>query len=85
VTKLKENSKASTIKYAIIWGIISIAAYAVLFLNEKTVTDYFSRGGYFAALVIATAFIFSIVHGSFSNYLVEAMGFKAIKHGKGGH
>ena len=85
MTKLKENSKTSTVKYAIFWGIISIAAYLVLFLHQTTVTDYFSRGGYFAILVIATAFIFSIVHGSFANYLVEAMGFKAIKHGKGGH
>ncbi|MCL6634404.1 MAG: hypothetical protein K6T29_01375 [Peptococcaceae bacterium] len=82
---MKNNNRAANVRRAIFWGIISLSAYLVVFMNQKTVTDYFSRGGYFAALVLATAFLFSFVHGTFASYLVEAMGFRAVKHGKGGH
>ncbi|MCL6634531.1 MAG: hypothetical protein K6T29_02025 [Peptococcaceae bacterium] len=82
---MRERSKASVIKQAVFWGVISLAAYLILFLNEKTVTNTFSQGGYFAILIIGTAFLFSFIHGAFANYLVEAMGFKAITHDKGGH
>lgn len=82
---MNAKSKGSTIKQAILWGIISLLAYLIIFSNEQTINDYFSRGGHFAVLVIATAFLFSFIHGAFANYLVEAMGFKAISKAKGGH
>ncbi|MCL6634534.1 MAG: hypothetical protein K6T29_02040 [Peptococcaceae bacterium] len=82
---MKSDSKARNIKQAVFWGLISLTAYLILFINQKTVTDVFSRGGHYAVLVIGTAFVFSFVHGAFSNYLVEVMGFKAVKQSKGGH
>jgi len=68
----------------IVWGLVSMALYAILFFNQQTVTDYFIRGGAFSLAVIVTALIFSFVHGAFANYLIEAIGFKPVNK-KGGH
>jgi len=64
------------VRNVLLWGIVSLTLYLLVFINQETVMDYFSRGGYFAIAVIATALIFSLVHGTFSNYLVEVMGWK---------
>ena len=70
---------------ALVWGIISAALYAVVFINTQTVMDYFSQGGSAAAsAVLVTALIVSFIHGIFSNYFVEVLGWKAAKS-KGGH
>lgn len=68
----------------IIWGLVSMALYAILFLNEQTVTDYFTRGGVVSLAVIVIALVFSLVHGAFANYLIDALGFKPVNK-KGGH
>lgn len=68
---------------AVLWGIVSAILYLVLFSNQQQVTDYFTRGGTFAIAVLVTALLFSIVHGTFANYLIESLGIKAVK--KGGH
>lgn len=82
---MKLNSKAKSIKQAVFWGIFSIAAYLLVFMNEGLIMSHTTLGGAYAAAVIAIAFAFSFVHGTFANFLVEAMGFKAIKQSKGGH
>ncbi|MBF7084221.1 hypothetical protein IT084_14800 [Desulfallas sp. Bu1-1] len=67
-----------TVRNAILWGILSIALYLALFLNQKIVMDYFARGGIYAIAIIATALVFSFVHGTFANYFIEAIGFKPV-------
>lgn len=76
---MKAQSKSKLMTQLIFWGLISGAAYALVFLNQKIVLDYTTRGGVYALLVVGMALAFSFVHGSFANYLVEAMGFKAAK------
>ena len=61
-----------------LWGIISLTAYATVFMNEKTVISYFAAGGYMAVLAImVTALVFSLVHGTFAHYVVEIIGLEA--------
>jgi|GEM_PF-993380 len=73
--KMKTNGKAHLVNKAIWWGTVSLAVYAALFMNEKTVISYFATGGYPATLaVIVTAFVFSLVHGTFAHYVVELAG-----------
>ena len=82
---MKADRRAGVPGQAIFWGIVSLTAYLLLFLNQQVVMHYTTLGGIYAIVVIAIAFVFSFVHGSFANYFIEVIGFKAIKHNKGGH
>jgi len=61
------------------FGVLSLACYTAVFTHTGTVTEYFTKGGWYAALPIATVFAFSFVHGSFTNYLWSALGVEARK------
>ncbi len=64
----------------IIFGSISIASYFILFSNEGWITEIYTRGGYYAAYPIATAFWFSFMHGAFASNLISMLGLEAKKH-----
>lgn len=61
----------------IAYGLATAALYAAVFLNADTVMHYFTRGGWFAALPVATVFLISYVHGTFSHNVWEVMGIRA--------
>ncbi|MEW6658598.1 MAG: universal stress protein [Thermodesulfobacteriota bacterium] len=61
------------------FGLGTAVLYAAVFMNTDTVMQYFTKGAWYAALPIATVFVFSFVHGAFSNYLWEALGIQAPK------
>lgn len=63
----------------IITGIVSIALYTALLMNQDIIISYFGRGGIYAILPIAVAFIFSFVHGSFTGYFWTVLGVEAKK------
>jgi hypothetical protein len=60
-------------------GLGAAALYAAVFLNSGTVMKYFTRGGWYAALPVATVFIFSFVHGAFASNLWSLLGIEATK------
>ncbi|MBM4274551.1 MAG: hypothetical protein FJ134_08855 [Deltaproteobacteria bacterium] len=60
-----------------VFGGLTAALYAAVFLNGGTVMSYFTLGGWYAALPIATVFVFSFVHGTFAHHLWEALGIEA--------
>lgn len=81
------SSRRSWVKIfvrAVLFGAVSASAYLLVFLNEATVTKYFTRGGFYAAAVIATAIAFSLIHGTFANYFLELLGIRP-NQGKDGH
>jgi hypothetical protein len=59
------------------FGCGTAALYAAVFLNGGAVMDFFTRGGWYAALPIATVFVFSFVHGAFAHHLWDALGVEA--------
>jgi len=65
------------------WGKAAVALagsagiYYALFANEASVTSYFTRGGLYSALPIATAFAFSFVYGTFAHSFWAALGIEA--------
>ncbi|MGB9802799.1 MAG: hypothetical protein ACPLRU_07790 [Desulfofundulus sp.] len=66
----------------LIFGIISLAAYCLVLFNEQAVIRYFSSGGVLpAAVTLLTAVAFSLIHGSFANYLLEMLGIRPVKKG----
>ena len=60
------------LKFKILFlGIISFLLYFFFFYFEKIVMNYYVLGSWYAVLPISTAFLFSIVYGSFANYVIE--------------
>ncbi|MBI4687533.1 MAG: hypothetical protein HY756_07105 [Nitrospirae bacterium] len=71
--------KKKPIGKTIIMGAISIALYVLLLLKQDAVNAYFGRGSVYAFLPIATAFVFSFVHGSFTGHFWTSLGVEAKK------
>lgn len=74
-----QKSRTGQITKTFLLSAASIGLYATLFANEATVTEYYTKGGVYAALPIATAFVFSFVHGGFASQLLETLGLTARK------
>jgi len=64
---------------AIIFGVLSIGLYAMLFVKEDLINSTFGKGGMYALLPIATAFLFSFIHGSFTGNFWTVLGVEAAK------
>ncbi len=60
-------------------GLLSAGLYAAVFTHSDSVMHYFTRGNWFAALPIATVFVFSFAHGYFAHNLWSLLGIQAIK------
>ena len=67
---------------AIILGIGSLALYVVLLTQQEVVNEYFTKGGVYAFLPIAAAFLFSVVHGNFTGNFWTVLGVEASKKKK---
>lgn len=66
----------------LIFGAISLASYVVLFAHEEWVTENYTKGGYYTAFPLVTAFWFSIMHGAFASNLLSVLGLEAKKRSK---
>lgn len=62
-----------------VWGAASIAAYFLLYLFEEEIIALVGRGGWYFLLPVATAFLFSYLHGTFTGYFWDILGIKAKK------
>ena len=76
------STRKKPIGKMLVMGIISVMLYVVLLSKQSIINDYFSRGSLFAFLPIAVAFIFSIVHGSFTANFWTVLGIEASKRKK---
>ncbi len=81
-TGLNKNVRKKPLGRMLFMGILSVALYAVLLLNQDTISSYFGRGGIYAFLPIITAFIFSFIHGSFTGDFWTVLGVEAKKKRK---
>ncbi len=71
--------RSNEIKKTIGFGLITAAIYGCVFWNADKVMSYFTKGGFYAALPVATVFLFSFVHGSFASNIWSLMGIKPMK------
>jgi len=76
------SSKKKPYGAAIILGIVSLALYVVLLTQQEIVNEYFTKGGMYAFLPIAAAFLFSVVHGNFTGNFWTVLGIEASKKKK---
>ncbi len=59
-------------------GAASTLCYGLLFANEREVMAAFTRtDGWYPALPVLTALLFSLVHGAFTGYFWEVVGVAA--------
>lgn len=66
----------------VLTGCLSVALYAALLLKQDFLNKYFAMGGAYAILPIATAFVFSFIHGSFTGHFWTVLGIEAAKKKK---
>ena len=58
-------------------GIVSGALYLLLYLYEREILSAFTRtDGWFPALPVLAALVFSFAHGAFTGYLWEVLGIR---------
>ncbi len=76
------SSKKKPYGAAIILGIVSLALYVGLLTQQEVVNQYFTKGGVYAFLPIAAAFLFSVVHGNFTGNFWTVLGIEASKKKK---
>ena len=79
MAKASENSRTKMIGKTAGLGLAAAGLYAAVFLNADTVMKYFTKGAWYAALPVATVFIFSFVHGAFASEFWSLMGIEATK------
>jgi hypothetical protein len=77
--KEEVKKKKKPIGKMVVAGIFSIALYTTLLVKQDMISDYFTRGRLYALLPIATAFIFSFFHGSFTGSFWTVLGVEARK------
>lgn len=61
------------------YGLLTAAMYAAVFMNADTIMTYFTKGGWYGALPVATVFFFSFAHGAFAGNLWSLLGIEAMK------
>ncbi|NQU02750.1 MAG: hypothetical protein HQ589_01175 [Syntrophaceae bacterium] len=64
---------------ALVLGAISIILYTTVFTHQGLVTDFCTRGHWYAAFPIIIVLVFSLIHGPFANYSLSLLGVKAKK------
>jgi hypothetical protein len=66
-------------KNCMLFGTLTAALYATIFTYQDLVVTYFSKGGVFALLPVATVLAVSYFHGNFTSSFWSAMGIEASK------
>jgi hypothetical protein len=79
VSKLSQQKRAKAVKNTVIFGLITAAFYAAIFLNTGTVMKYFTKGGLYAMLPVGAALLVSFIHGAFTGNFWTALGIEASK------
>lgn len=76
---MASSSRKKPIGKMLVMAGISAALYTALLSNQEQINEIFGKGGWYALLPIATAFLFSFVHGAFTGDFWTVMGIEAAK------
>lgn len=76
---MKSSYKKKPYGKMLIAGMLSVMLYAVLLSQQDIINSYFVRGGIYALLPIIVAFIFSVIHGSFTGSFWTVLGIEAAR------
>ncbi len=73
------KSRKRHVSRTLIFGAMAVALYAAVFTHTDQIMTYFTKGGFYALLPVATVFLFSYVHGSFTSSFWSALGIEGSK------
>jgi hypothetical protein len=73
------KSRKRHVSRTLIFGALAAGLYAAVFTNSASIMTYFTKGGVYALLPVATVFVFSYVHGSFTSNFWSALGIEGSK------
>jgi hypothetical protein len=76
---MSTTTKKRHVKSTILFGALTTGLYAAVFANQDAVMTYFTKGGLFAMLPVATVFAVSYFHGNFTSSFWSALGIEASK------
>jgi len=71
-------TKKKPVAKTIVFGPVPAALIAAASWNADSILQLLTKGGYYAALPIATVFVFSFAHGAFAGNLWSMLGIEAI-------
>jgi len=74
---MAKTNQATAVIQATVLGLLSVALYVLLYYFEEPILDWSKRGGWYFLVPISMAFIFSIVHGTFTGRFWDLLGVKA--------
>jgi len=80
---MSQQSRKRHLSRTLVFGAMAAALYAAVFTHTASITDYFTKGGAYALLPVATVFLFSYVHGSFTSSFWSALGIEGSKASTG--
>lgn len=72
-------SRKTAIQKTVMFGAAAAALYAAVFAFADPIMAIATKGGVFAVVPVAAVFVFSYVHGNFTNYFWSALGIEASK------
>jgi len=75
--------KKKPVGKAVTFGLLSTILYYLLITKQNLYMPYFSKGEIYSLLIIGTAFIFSYVHGNFTDYFWKVLGIEPKKKREG--
>jgi hypothetical protein len=78
MTARSDEKRKKLILKTLLYGAITAALYAAVFSHAGAIAEYFARGGTYAALPVATVFVFSFAHGAFAHNLWSMLGIEAL-------
>ena len=71
------------VKHCLLFGSLTAGLYASVFAYQDLVMTWFSKGGVYALLPVATVFAVSYFHGNFTSAFWSALGIEASRAGAG--
>lgn len=69
--------KNASLGQFLLFGIVVVALYSGLYVYEKDIIEWSTRGGWFFLVPLTIAFVFSFFHGKFTSDFWDFFGIKA--------
>ena len=76
---MSTTSRKRHAKSCLVFGGLTAGIYAAIFANQDIVMTYFTKGGLYALLPVATVFAVSYAHGNFTSSFWSALGIEGSK------
>jgi hypothetical protein len=78
-TTMKATTRKTYLMKTLIFGAMTAALYGAVFAYQEAIMHYWTKGGIYCLLPVATVFVFSYAHGSFTSYFWSALGIEGSK------